>query len=353
MGGMLQSSVALLAMFAAASVSAAEYKLLKSLPIGGDGFWDYVTADAGSRKLFISHGTHVTVLDMDSEKVVGDIPDTPGVHGIAIAARAGEGFITDGRANRVDIFDLKTLEKKGSVPAGTNPDAVTYDPASNRVFAFNGRSQDATAIGVASGKAEGTIPLGGKPETGVPDGQGRVYVNIEDKGEIAEIDAKDLKVTRRFKVEGCEEPSGLAIDTRHHRLFAGCGNKVMAVVDPRSGQTLATLLIGQGVDACAFDPGAGYAFASTGDGHITVVKENLPGKFSVVETVDTQRGARTMAVDTKTHRAFLPTAQFGPAPEATADNPHPRPAVLPGSFVILVVSPVPENAAAQAKGNPE
>jgi DNA-binding beta-propeller fold protein YncE len=305
--------------------------------VGGEGGWDYVYADAGSRKLFISHGAQVTVLDMDSEKVAGEIPDTPGVHGIAIASRAGKGYITDGRANRVDIFDVKTLQKTGSVPAGTNPDAVTYDPVSNRVFAFNGRSGDATAIGVESGKAEGTILLGGKPETGVPDGHGHVYVNIEDKGEIAEIDTQALQVTRRFTVEGCEEPSGLAIDEKHHRLFAGCGNKVMAVVDPRSGKTLAKLPIGQGVDACAFDPGTGYAFASTGDGHITIVKENMPGQFGVEQTVDTQRGARTMAVDTKTHRAFLPTAQFGPVPAATTENPHPRPSMLPGSFVILVV----------------
>jgi DNA-binding beta-propeller fold protein YncE len=338
---MFKSTAACLLLLAASSTYGAEYKLLKTLPIGGDGFWDYVYADAGSRKLFISHGTHVTVLDMDTEKVVGDIPDTPGVHGIAVAPKENRGFITDGRANRVDVFDLKTLKKTGSVPAGTNPDAVAYDPISNRVFAFNGRSQDATAIGAGTGKADGTIPLGGKPETGVPDGLGRIYVNIEDKSEIAEIDTMQLTVTRRFKVEGCEEPSGLAIDASHHRLFVGCDNKVMAVVDPRTGKTLAALPIGEGVDACAFDPGTGFAFASTGDGHMTIVKENLPGKFGVVETVDTATGARTMAVDTRTHRAFLPTAQFGAAPAATAGNPHPWPSIVPGSFVILVVGQAP------------
>ncbi len=320
-----------------ASAYGADYKLLKTIPVGGEGGWDYVLADAGSRKLYVSRGTRVAVIDMDSEKVVGEIPDTPGVHGIAIAAKSGKGFITSGRAGRVDIFDVKTLAKTGSVSAGKNPDAITYDPVSDRVFAMNGGSSDATAIGASSGKVDATIPLGGKPEGAVPDGAGHVYVNVEDTAEIAEIDSRELKVTRRFKIDGCEEPSGLAIDTDKHRLFAGCGNKVMAVVDSTSGKTIAKLPIGQGVDACDFDPATGFAFASTGDGHLTIVKESSPGTFSVVQTVATQPSARTMTLDTKTHRAYLPAAKFAPAPPPTPGAPRKWPSMLPNTFVVLVV----------------
>jgi DNA-binding beta-propeller fold protein YncE len=327
----------LIALLLCAAAQGADYKLLHSIPVPGEGFWDYVLADAGSRKLFVSHGTHVQVIDLDTEKIVGDIPDTPGVHGIAVAEREGKGFITAGRAGRVDVFDLKTLAKTGSIPAGANPDAITYDPESNRILAFNGRSKDATVIDPAASKAEGAIPLGGKPEAGVPDGHGHVFVNIEDTGEIAELDPKALKLVRRFKVQGCEEPSGLAIDQDKHRLYAGCGNKVMAVVDSHSGKTLAHLPIGDGVDACDFDPGTGFAFASTGDGHVTVIKETSPGKFEVVETVATQSSARTMSLDKKTHRAYLPAAKMGPPPAPTAQNPRPYPSMMAGTFVVLVV----------------
>ena len=319
------------------SAFGADYKLLKSLPLGGEGGWDYALADADSRKLFISRGTHVSVMDMDSEKIIGDIADTPGVHGIAVSTKAGKGFITSGRAGRVDIFDLSTLAKTGSVAAGKNPDAITYDAVSDRIFALNGGSSDATVIGASSGKVNGTIPLGGKPEGAVPDGAGHVYVNVEDTAEIAEIDSKRMTVTRRFKIDGCDEPSGLAIDTKNHRLFAGCGNKIMAVVDSNSGKTIAKLPIGSGVDACDFDPATGFAFASTGDGHMTIVKESSPGKFSVVQTVTTQQSARTMTLDRKTHKAYLAAAKFAPAAPAAAGGPRKWPAMLPNSFVLLVV----------------
>jgi len=327
----------LAALLLCATAQAADYKLLHSIPVPGDGFWDYVLADAGSRKLFVSHGTHVQVIDMDSEKIVGDIPDTPGVHGIAVDEREGKGFITAGRAGRVDVFDLNTLAKTGSIPAGANPDAITYDPDSNRILAFNGGSKDATVIDPHEGKAEGLIPLGGKPEAGVPDGHGHVFVNIEDKAEIAELDPRTLKVVHRFKVGGCQEPSGLAMDQKNHRLYAGCDNKVMAVVDSRSGKTLADVPIGDGVDACDFDPATGFAFASTGDGHLTIIKETSAGKFEVVQTVTTQSSARTMSLDKKSHRSYLPAAKEGAPPAATAKNPHPRPSMVAGSFSILVV----------------
>jgi DNA-binding beta-propeller fold protein YncE len=321
------------------SAQAADYKLLHSIPVPGDAGWDYILADAASRKLFVSHGSHVQVIDLDSEKIVGDIPDTPGVHGIAIAEREGKGFITAGKAARVDIFDLATLAKTGSIPAGANPDAITYDPDSNRVLAFNGHSKDVTVIDAHENSAQGLIRLNGKPEAGVADGHGHVFVNLEDLNEIAELDPRALKVVRHFKIAGCDSPSGLAIDQKNRRLYAGCENKVMAVVDSHSARTLAVVPIGEGVDACDFDPATGYAFASTGDGHLTIIRETSPGKFAVVQTVNTQPSARTMSLDKKTHRAYLPAAQMGTPPAPSAANPHPRPPMIVGSFVVLVVGP--------------
>ncbi len=315
------------------------YSLMKTIKLGGEGGWDYITFDSDTRRLYISRATKVVVLDVDTEKVVGEIPNTQGVHGIALAMDLGKGFVSDGRSNDVTIFDTKTLKTLGTVAAGTNPDAIVYDAGTKRVFAMDGHSKDATAIDAVSGKMLSMIPLPGKPEFAVSSGRGGIFVNIEDKNEIVRIDADKLKVTDTWPLAPCESPSGLAMDRVNRRLFAGCDNKMMAVVDADTGKVLATPPIGDGVDADAFDPGTGYAFASNGQSAtLTVVHEDSPTKFSVVEDVPTKKGARTMAIDRETHQVFLVTADFGPAPAATADNPRPRPAILPGTFVVLVYS---------------
>jgi len=319
----------------AASPGDSGYHLKQKFPIGGEGFWDYLNFDSATRRLFISRGTHVVVLDVDSGKVVGDIPNTPGVHGIALAPDLGRGFVSNGRGNNVTIFDLKTLATIGQAAAGQNPDAIIYDIATKRAFAMNGRSGDVTAIDGESGNVAGTIAVGGKLEFAAADGTGRIYVNVEDKSEIAQIDSQKLTVTARWPLAPCEEPSGLAMDTATRRLFAGCHNKMMAVVDANTGKVIATPAIGEGVDANRFDPVTKFAFASCGEGVLTVVHEDSPDKFSVVENVPTQRGARTMALDPRTHEVYLVTADFGPRPEPTPDNPRPRPTMVPNSFVVL------------------
>lgn len=314
------------------------YHVKQTYKIGGEGGWDYLTADASARRLYISRGTHVIVLDLDSGKQVGDIPDTPGVHGIALAPELGRGFTSNGREGTVTIFDLKTLKPIGEkVKAGENPDAILYDPATKRVFTFNGRSQDSTAIDASDGKVLGTIKLDGKPEFAASDAKGEIFVNIEDKSELTAIDPAKLEVKAKWPLAPCTEPSGLSIDRKNRRLFAGCDNKMMAVVDADSGKVLATPAIGEGVDATAFDDETGFAFASCGEGVLTIVKEESPSKFEVAENVKTQRGARTMALDTKTHNAYTVTAQFGERPAPTADNPRPRPPMLPDTFVVLEV----------------
>ena len=314
----------------------AGFHLINSYKIGGEGGWDYLTIDSAARRLYISRATHVIVLDVDSGKQVGDIPDTPGVHGIALAPEFNRGFISDGREGTVTIFDMQSLKPITKVKAGDNPDAILYDPASKRVFAFNGHSHDATAIDAAKGTVAGTIKLEGKPEFAQSDGKGEIFVNIEDKSQIDAIDPQKLEVKARWALAPCEEPSGLAIDRGNRRLFAGCDNKMMAVVDADSGKVIATPAIGEGVDANGFDPETGFAFASCGQGVLTVVKEESPDKFTVVQNVETQPGARTMAVDEKTHNVVLVTAQFGPPPAPTADNPHPRRTILQDTFVVLV-----------------
>ena len=313
------------------------YRIQKKIKIGGEGNWDYLTLDNAARRLYVSHGTHVVVVDVDAGKVVGDIPDTPGVHGVALAPALHRGFISNGRAANATIFDLKTLQAIGQVKTGENPDAILFEPVSGRVFTFNGRSKDATAFDAATGKVEGTIPLGGKPEFSVADGKGAIFVNIEDTAEIAQLDAKKLSVTRRYSLAPCEEPSGLAIDAAKRRLFSVCGNKLMAISDPDAGKVLATVPIGAGTDGAGFDPARGLAFSSNGeDGTLTVVSES-GGKWAVVENATTRRGARTMTIDPKTHGIYLPTAHFGPLSAPTPLAPRPRPSAVPDSFELLVV----------------
>src|SRR6478736_10053718 len=294
----------------------AQYQVKQKYVLGGDGGWDYLTFDPAGKRLFISRSTHVMVVDPYKGSVVGDIPDTAGVHGIALAQDLGKGFTSNGRDNTVTVFDLKTLKQTAKIKIeGENPDAILYDPSSKRVFTFNGRSKNATVIDAEKGTVVGNIPLDGKPEFGVADGKGGVFVNIEDKSELTSIDAKKAAVVKSWPLAPCEEPSGLAMDQKNRRLFAGCSNKMMAVVDADSGKVVATPAIGDGVDANAFDPDTNYAFASNGEGTLTVVHENGPDTFTVVENVPTKKSARTMALDQKTHNLFLGAADFdAPAP---------------------------------------
>jgi YVTN family beta-propeller protein len=273
--------------------------------------------------------------------VIGNIPDTPGVHGIAVAPELNRGFTSDGRADQVTAFDLKTLKTIGTVKVtGHNPDGITYDPFSQRVFAFNGRSDDATVIDAKTLKVVGTISLGGKPEFAVPDGRGMLYNNLEDKSVELTIDTHTLEIKSRWPMAPCESPSGLAIDVKHNLLFAGCYNKMMAVIDAANGKVVTTVPIGGGVDANRFDPETGLAFSSNGEGTLTVVKEESPTEFKVIQDVATERGARTMEVDPKTRRVFTVTAKFGPMPpESAGQRRFRRPPIVPNSFTLLVLAP--------------
>jgi DNA-binding beta-propeller fold protein YncE len=313
------------------------YHVIKRLKVGGEGGWDYLTVDGPARRLYVSRSTHVMVMDLDSDKVVGDIPDTSGVHGIAIASDLNRGYTSNGKADTSTIFDLKTLNILGQVKTGANPDAIVYDPASKRVFTFNGRSHDATVFDALSGKIVRTIALGGKPEFAVADGKGLVYVNIEDTGEVVEIDGLNARELRRFSLKPCDEPAGMGLDSEHGRVFSGCHNRIMTVLDTKAGKLIASLPIGEHVDGNGFDPGTGLAFSSNGDGTLTVAAEVSPGAFEVVETVATQFGSRTMAVDPLTHNIYLPAARFLPARQSPQPGPKPRPEMIEGSFEILVV----------------
>ncbi len=317
---------------AAPPQGASGYHVIKSIPLAGDTGWDYLTVDAAARRVYVSRGTHVMVVDADTYALVGDIPDTQGVHGIAIAADLGRGFTSNGRANTVTIFDLKTLQTLGTVNAGKNPDAIVYDGATKRVFTLNGASKDTTAINAADGSVAGTLALGGKPEFAVADGKGNIYVNIEDTAELVQFDAQTLKELHRWPLKPAESPTGLSMDLVHRRLFSGCEGKMMPVLDADSGRIVTTVTIGDGVDATAFDPGTQLAFASNGEGTLTVVHEDSPDKFTVLENVPTKRSARTMGPDLKTHNIFLPAADFDPP--APGER---RGKMKPGSFVLLVV----------------
>jgi len=315
-----------------AVASGADYKVVKTWKVGGDGGWDYLTADSDGHRLFIARATRVMVIDTESGKQVGEIPDTAGVHGIALDPEIGRGFTSNGREDTVSVFDLKSLAVEKKIKVGSGPDAILYDPFSKRVFTFNGKGQDrsATAIDASKGEVAGKIDLGGKPEFAATDEKGTVYVNIEDTSELVAFDPQKLTVKSRWKLADCEEPTGLAIDRKNRRLFAGCGgNKKMAIIDADSGKIVASPAIGEGCDATGFDADRGLAFASAGDGTVTVIKEDGGDKFSVAQTITTQKGARTMAVDAKTHQLFTVTANV------TGTRQDRK--VEPDSFVILVV----------------
>jgi YVTN family beta-propeller protein len=311
----------------AALTTGSDYRVVKTWKLGGDGGWDYLTADSDGHRLFIARSTRVMVIDTESGKLVGEIPDTPGVHGVALASEIGRGFTSNGREDTVSVFDLKSLAVEKKIKVGSGPDAILYDPFSKRVFTFNGKSHDTTAVDASRGEVAGKIELGGKPEFAATDEKGSVFVNIEDTSELVALDPQKLTVKARWKLTDCEEPTGLAIDRKNRRLFAGCsGNKKMAVVDADSGKLLASPVIGEGCDATAFDAGLGLAFASAGDGTITIIKEDNPDKFSAQQTVTTQKAARTMALDPGTHKLFTVTAKVGPRPDRKVE---------PDSFVVL------------------
>ena len=330
---------------ARAASRAPTYHVAARISPGGDGGWDYLTFDAAGRRLYVTRGSHVQVLDAEKGVVVGDITNTGGVHGVAIAPDLGRGFTSNGRDTTVTVFDLKTLATVATIRIpGIGPDAIAFEPTTRRVFTFNGRSGDATAIDAAVDSVVGTVPLGGKPEFAVADGRGRMFVNIEDKSELVEFDPRTLAVLARWPLAPGEEPSGLAIDRKTHRLFSGCGNKHLIAMDADSGRVVADLPIGDGVDAVGFDPATQLVFSSNGEGTLSIAREVNATRVDTVVTVPTQRGARTLALDEKTHRIYLATAQFGEPPAPTADRPHPRPPMVPGSFVILVLDPGPATA---------
>jgi DNA-binding beta-propeller fold protein YncE len=312
------------------------YHLIKKVKLGGEGGWDYLTVDPASRRLFISRGTHVMVVDADEGKVVGDVPNTLGVHGIALVPELNKGFTSNGKTATSTIFDMKTLEKLGEASTEKDPDAIIYDPASKRVFTFNGDASSATAIDAATSKTVGNFALGGGPEYAASDGKGHAFVNLEDKSQLVKFDPVTLKVEKTWPLAPCESPSGLAIDAEHEILVVGCHNKMMAFVDGNSGHVIGTVPIGQGVDANRFDPETGFAFASCGDGTLTVAHQDSPDKFSVVDTIATQRGARTMELDTSNHNLYLVSADFGATPAPTAEHPRPRPAIVPDTFTLLI-----------------
>lgn len=326
-----------LLLFAAAALAAPPaYKVVDKIKIGGGTRWDYCFLDSANRRLYVSHGTQTEVLDTATDKLVGTIPDTRGVHGIAVANDLGRGFTSDGGDNDVTVFDLKTLKVLSKVKTGQNPDAIIYEPVSRRIFTFNGRSADATAIDAKSGEViTASIPVGGKPEFAQIDGKGHIWVNIEDKAEIIEVDARNAVVSKRYSIAPCEAPSGLAYDAKKGRLYSVCENKLMIVSDPAAGKVLATVPIGAGTDGAAFDDG--YAFSANGEGSITMVGETSPGKYEALATIPTQRGARTITVDHATHKLYLPAAEYGATAATKEGTKGGRPQPLADSFQVIVV----------------
>jgi|SRR6185312_4881123 len=330
-------SLLLFSVCVVAAAAPPAYRVTGKIHIGGPGRWDYVYVDSNNHRLYVSHGTQTEVVDTNTDKLVGTIPGTNGVHGIAVANDLGRGFTSDGQDNDVTIFDLKSLQVLGKVKTGTNPDAIIYEPASHRVLTFNGRSNDSTVFDAKTGEVyAAAIPVGGKPEFAQIDGKGHVYFNIEDKGEVGEIDAKSAALIKHYSIAPCEEPSGLAINPKNNYLYSVCGNKMMIVSDPAAGKVIATPAIGQGPDGVAFDDG--YAFSANGrDGNITMVGETSPGKYEPLATIPTQNQARTIGSDQKAHKLYLPAQEFGPAPAPADGKKAGRPPAIADSFEIIVV----------------
>ena len=324
-----------------ARAHAASYKLDHRISIGGEGGWDCVTFDGAHHHLFVTHGTLVEVVDLDSNRVVAQILNTPGVHGVALAPEFNCGFTSNGRDSSVTVFDLNSLAvlARIAIPA-RNPDAIVYDAYSKRVFTFNGGSDNATAIDARSRTVVGSVPLGGKPEFPVVDGAGKLYVNLEDSSAVVEFDTRTLAPLARWPLAPGEEPSGLAFDRAHHRLFSACSNQKLIVLDSGNGKHVAEVPIGNGPDGAEFDASRGLVLVPNGaDSSLSVIREKKPNEYETVETVATERGARTLALDPASGRVYLPTADFGPPPAPTPDRPRPRPSIVPGSFRVLVVGP--------------
>jgi DNA-binding beta-propeller fold protein YncE len=314
------------------------YHIIDTLVLGGEGGWDYLTVDTSAERLYVSRGTRVLVVDVIKNSIVGEIPHTTGVHGIAFETSASKGYTSNGRDSSVTVFDLKTLKTIRTVKIDArNPDAIIYDPFTRRVFTFNGGSMNATAIDVQTDSVVGTITLPGKPEFAVSDKKGRMFVNIEDKSEIVAFDPQTLKIIATWQLTPGTEPSGLAMDIDNHRLFSVCSNRMMVILNSDSGTIVTTLPIGENVDGAAFDPAQHLAFSSNGDGTLTIVRENTPQDFSVVENIPTRRGARTLTIDEKTHHIYTVTARFGPPPAPTTERPHPRPTIEPGSVTLYII----------------
>jgi DNA-binding beta-propeller fold protein YncE len=330
----------MLASTVVAQQSNSGYHVAKDTTVGGVGSWDYLAFDSHARRLYISHDTRVEVFNPDLGRVIGDIPDTDGVHGIALAKDLGRGFISSGKANTVIIFNLKTLKVISKVNStGQDPDCIIYDPASKRIFTFNGLSGTATAINPLTGEVLGTIDLGGsKPEFAAADGKGHVWVNLEDKDTTVELDSVKLKVVSHLSLGECHQPSSLAMDIEHRRLFVGCRSKVLVVLDSDSGGVVATLPIGAGVDANVYDPRNDLVFTANRDGTLTVIHEDSPNSYAVVDTVSTQAGAGSLALDAKTGNLYTVTAELGPALAATKEQPRPRPLIVPGTFKVLTIT---------------
>ncbi|MEO6901673.1 MAG: YncE family protein [Bacteroidia bacterium] len=317
------------------------YKIVNKIHIDGDEGWDLLAMDESTSRLFLSHGRIVQVVDVKNGKLIGTIPDTKGVHGIALSTDLNKGYTSNGKDSSVTVFNLKTLAVIKKIPVtGRNPDAILYDEFTHKVFVYNGRSSNATVIDATSDKVVGTIPLDGKPELSVTDGKGKIYVNLEDKSMVSMIDAKTLKVEQTWSVAPGIEPSGIAIDNKNHRLFIVCDNKLMVVMNAQTGQVITTLPIGEHVDGVAYDPIKKRVYSSNGEGTVTVVQEGNENTFKIIENIVTQKGAKTIAINTKTHHLYLTTAEFGITPEPTKEKPKPRLSIKPNTFVVLDVAPI-------------
>jgi YVTN family beta-propeller protein len=329
-----------LILLGSAALADETYKFLNEIPIGGEGGWDILTIDTAASRLYLSHATKVVVVDLNKNAVVGEIADTPGVHAFVPVPEVGRGFSSNGKESKSSVVDLTTLKTVSKVDTGQSPDAIVYEPRHREVYVFNHTGNSVTVIDAKSVTVSATIPLGGNPEFAVVDEKaGRVYCNIEDKSEVAVIDSTKHEVVAHWPIAPGEEPSGIALDAAHHRLFAGCHNKMMVMVDTRTGKVVGNVPIGAGVDGCAFDDATQLAFASCGEGTTTIAKEETPEKLTVVQTLKTERSARTMVLDPKTHRIYLPSAQFQPPPSPAPGASPARPMIVPNTLKLLVYGP--------------
>jgi DNA-binding beta-propeller fold protein YncE len=338
---MMRRSILLLSLLAAPALSGQAYTVTHTYNVGGEGGWDYVVPDAPNHRIFIGRSNRVMVVDMNDGHLIAEITGINGAHGTALATGTGRGFATSGDDSSVVMFDSRTYKTLGRIPAAEDADAIIYDPASKRVFTFNGDANSSTVIDPRKGALITNIPLGGKPEYGQSARNGMVYANLTDSSQIVEIDARNLRVTRRWSTAPCKNPVSMAIDTRHQRLFSGCRSGVMAISDYKNGRVITTLPIGRGVDGAGYDPVTRDAYASNVDGTLTVIHQDTPDTYHVVENVQTAQGGRNMGLDPASHRIYVAAARLGPVPaESTATNPRRRAPILPGTFMVMVVEPV-------------